>query len=58
MPKDVNAKLQVYFSTVTYIGTASSDLTSSIVRREIDLAATKEMTARIKAMIVSAGTSN
>lgn len=58
MPQDVNAKLQVYAKNTLYIGTASNDLSYNIFHRMTDLAATREMTARLKAMIVAAGTSN
>lgn len=56
MPQDNNSQLQVYLTTVVYIGTASTDLTTNIVRRLKEL--TGEMTARLKSMIVSAGGSN
>lgn len=49
-------KMQTYLSTVVYVGSASTDLTTNIVRRLLQLSG--EMTARLKAMIVSSGTSN
>ena len=56
MPQENNSKMQVYFATVLYIGTSSTDLTTNIVRRLAAL--TGEMTARLKSIIVSAGSSN
>lgn len=56
MPQENNGRLQTYLTTVVYVGTASTDLTTNIIRRLAAL--TGEMTARFKAMIVSAGTSN
>lgn len=56
MPQGNNEKLQVYFATVLYVGTASTDVTTSIMRRLAAL--TGDMTARLKAMIVTAGSKN
>lgn len=59
MAQEVNAKLQVYLVTAVYIGTASSDLTTNIIRGMKDLAGSyREMTARFKGLIGGAGTSN
>lgn len=56
MPEENNSKLQTYLTNTVYVGTASTDVTTNIIRRLKQL--TGEMTARFKAMIVSAGTSN
>ena len=56
MPQAINEKLQVYFKGVLYVGTASSDMTTNLVRRIAAL--TGDVTARVKAIIVSAGTKN
>lgn len=56
MPQGNNGKLQVYFATVLYVGTSSLDLTTNIMRRLAAL--TGDMTARLKAMIVTAGDKN
>lgn len=56
MPKDNNSLLQIYLVGTVYVGDASTDLTTNIMRRLREL--TGEMTARFKAMIVSAGSSN
>lgn len=56
MPQENNSKLQTYLVGTVFVGTASTDLTTNIVRRLLQL--TGEMTARLKAMIVSSGTSN
>lgn len=50
-----NELLQVYAMTVLYVGTASADLTTSVVRRLAELTTIAEQTARLKAMTVSAG---
>jgi hypothetical protein len=56
MPQECNAKMQIYFDQVLYVGTDSADLTTNLVRRLKEL--TGEMTARFKAIIVAAGSSN
>lgn len=56
MPQSDNELLQVYAVGTLFVGTSSSDLTTNILRRLAAL--TGEMTARFKAMIVSAGGSN
>lgn len=56
MPNGNASKLQNYLTQTVYVGTASTDTTTNIIRRLKAL--TGEMTARLKAMIVSAGGSN
>lgn len=56
MPQENNGLLQTYLTNVVYVASASADLTTNIVRRLREL--TGDMTARLKAMIVSAGGSN
>lgn len=56
MPKGNNGNLQVYFATVLYVGTSSTDLTTNLIRRLAAL--TGDMTARLKAIIVTAGDKN
>lgn len=56
MPQGNNEMVQTLLVTVTYVGTASTDVTTNIVRRLKEL--TGEMTARLKSIIVAAGTSN
>ena len=56
MPQGNNEKLQIYLVGTVYVGTASTDLTTNIVRRLAAL--TGEMTARLLGMIVSAGSKN
>lgn len=57
MPQqDTEGKLENYFQTVLYIGTASLDVTTNITRRMAAL--TGDATARLKAIIVAAGGSN
>lgn len=55
MAKDDNAKVQEYLNETVYAD-ASKDLTTNIIRRLKQL--TGDMTARFKAIISSAGTSN
>ncbi len=55
-PQGVNEYLWIYLHDTVYVATPSNDLTTLIVRRLAAL--TGDMTARFKAMIVSAGTSN
>jgi hypothetical protein len=52
----LNEKVQTYLTVTVYPGTASTDVTFNIIRRLKEL--TGDMTARLKAIIVSAGTSN
>jgi hypothetical protein len=56
MPKGNNGTLQVYLTGTVYVGTASTDLTTNIMRRLKELSG--DMTARLKAMIVSGGDKN
>jgi len=56
MAQGNNEKLQIYATDTLYVGTASTDLTTNIIRRLNAL--TGDMTARLKAMIVSAGSKN
>lgn len=56
MPQEVNAKVQTLLVGTTYAGTASGDLTTNTIRRLKEL--TGEMTARFKAIVAAAGTSN
>lgn len=56
MPQGNNEKLQVYLVGTVYVATPSTDLTTMIVRRLGEL--TGDMTARFKAMILSAGSKN
>jgi hypothetical protein len=51
-----NSKMEVYFQTVLYVGSASLDVTTNITRRMAAL--TGDATARLKAIIVSAGGKN
>lgn len=53
----LEAMLQIYFKNVLYVGTASNDVTTNLVRR-IGQLTHPEITARVKAIIVAAGTSN
>lgn len=57
MATDNNTLLQKYALEVLYVGTGSTDLTTNVIRRLAALAP-GEMTARLKAMIVSAGGKN
>lgn len=56
MPQGVNEKVQIYAVGTLYVGTSSTDLTTNLIRRLKEL--TGDMTARLKSIIVSAGTSN
>lgn len=56
MPQENNGFLQTYLTNTVFIATASLDLTTNVIRRLGQL--TGDMTARLKAMIVSSGTSN
>lgn len=56
MPQGNNEKVQVLLVGTTYLGQASTDLTTNICRRLREL--TGDMTARLKAIIVAAGSSN
>lgn len=56
MAQGNNEKMQIYFVGTLYVGTASKDVTTSIVRRLAAL--TGDMTARLKSIIVSAGSKN
>lgn len=56
MAQGIDGKVQVYLATVVYVGTASTDLTTNWIRRMNAL--TGDLTARLKAIIVSAGTKN
>lgn len=48
-----NELLQVYLKETVYVAGPSADLTTNVARRLLEL--TGEMTARLKAMTVSAG---
>ncbi len=54
--RSINTHLQKYFKEVLYVGTASNDMTTNLVRRMAAL--TGDVTARMKAIIVSSGTKN
>jgi hypothetical protein len=54
--RGINEHLQIYFKTVLYPAGTSNDLTTSLMRRVSAL--TGDVTARIKAIIVSSGTKN
>lgn len=56
MAQHENDKIQKYLTGTVYVGTASSDLTTNLIRRLKELSG--DMTARLKAIIVSSGTSN
>jgi hypothetical protein len=56
MAQGVNEKVQVYLIGTVFVGTNSTDLTTNWIRQMKAL--TGNMTARMKAIIVSAGTSN
>lgn len=56
MAQGNNEKSQVYFATVLYVGTSSTDVTTSFVRRMAAL--TGDMTARLKSILLSAGSPN
>jgi hypothetical protein len=56
MAQENNSLLQTYLVGTVYLGSASTDLTTNMIRRLLEL--TGEMTARLKAMVVSAGGSN
>lgn len=59
MAADNDSLLQRYALEVLYIGTGSADLTTNVVMRLEALKTTiPEMTARLKAMVVSAGGKN
>ena len=55
MPQDANAKVQIYAKAVAYVGTASNDLTYNVYHQMVDRGATREMTARFRAMLAAAG---
>lgn len=57
MAQGNNEKLWVYLHDSLYAATPSEDLTTMITRRMAALT-NSEMTARLKAMIVTAGSSN
>jgi hypothetical protein len=52
----VGSKTHAYLTGTVYVGTASTDVTTNIIRRLKEL--TGDMTARLKSIFVSAGTSN
>lgn len=52
----LDGKVQTYLTNTVFPASASSDLTTNLIRRLKAL--TGDMTARLKAIIVSAGTSN
>lgn len=56
MPQGDDEKIQTYLTNTVYPGTASTDLTTNLIRRLKQL--TGDMTARLKAIVVSSGTSN
>lgn len=56
MPEGDNEKAQTYLTNTVYAGTASTDLTTNLIRRLKEL--TGDMTARVKSIISSSGTSN
>jgi hypothetical protein len=52
----INECVQIYLVGTVFVGQASADLTTNIIR-ELNLM-TGDMTARLKALIVSSGTKN
>lgn len=57
MPQDCSDKLMVHLKGTVYVATPSQDLTTMVTRRIRELTQNEE-TKRLKAMIVSAGTTN
>lgn len=53
MPQGINEKTEAYLVGTVYVGTASTDLTTNLVRRLKEL--TGQMEARWKSIIASAG---
>lgn len=56
MPQEVNAVVQTFLKVTVYLGVSSDDATTTLIRRLNELSG--DMTARWKAVIAAAGTSN